>query len=67
MRQHQVLILVARGLTATEIGARLAISPRTARMHSDVLRHKLGAPRVRELPAAYRWRTGRDLLGEVLD
>jgi DNA-binding CsgD family transcriptional regulator len=67
MRQRQVLVLLARGLTAAEIGDRLSISPRTARAHLDVLRQKLGAPRVRELPAAYRWHTGRDLLGESLD
>jgi DNA-binding CsgD family transcriptional regulator len=67
LRQHEVLVLLARGLTAAEIGDRLSISPRTARMHLDVLRQKLGAPRCRELPAAYRWHTGRDLLGESLD
>jgi DNA-binding CsgD family transcriptional regulator len=59
-----VLVLLARGLTAVEIGGELCISPRTARMHLDVLRQKLDAPRVRELPAAYRRETGRDLLGE---
>ena len=67
LRQRQVLMLLARGLTAAEIGDRLSISPRTARAHLDVLRQKLGASRCRELPAAYRWHTGRDLLGESLD
>jgi DNA-binding CsgD family transcriptional regulator len=67
LRQHQVLVLLARGLTAAEIGDRLSISPRTARMHLDVLRQKLGAARCRELPAAYRWHTGRDPLGESFD
>jgi DNA-binding CsgD family transcriptional regulator len=66
-RQRQVLVLHARGLTAAEIGAQLDISPRTARMHLDVLRQKLGAARARQLPAAYRWHTGRDPLGEALD
>lgn len=66
-RQHQVLVLHARGLTAVEIAAHLSISPRTARMHLDVLRQKLGAARVRQLAAAYRWHTGRDPLGEVAD
>jgi DNA-binding CsgD family transcriptional regulator len=66
-RQYEVLILHARGLTAVEIGAHLSISPRTARMHLDVLRQKLGVPRVRQLPAAYRWHTGRDVLGESLE
>jgi DNA-binding CsgD family transcriptional regulator len=65
-RQHEVLVLHARGLTAAEICAYLSISPRTARMHLDVLRQKLGVPRVRQLPAAYRWHTGRDPLGEAL-
>lgn len=60
-------MLLARGLTAAEIGDHLSISPRTARAHLDVLRQKLGVPRVRELPAAYRWHTGRDLLAEPLD
>jgi DNA-binding CsgD family transcriptional regulator len=67
VRQRQVLVLFARGLTAAEIGDRLSISPRTARMHLDVLRQKLGASRCRELPAAYRWHTGRDPLGESFD
>ena len=58
-------MLLARGQTAVEIGAQLAISPRTARAHLDVLRQKLEVPRVRELPAAYRRCTGRDLLGEA--
>jgi DNA-binding CsgD family transcriptional regulator len=66
-RQRQVLVLLAQGWTAAEIGAQLAISPRTARAHLDVLRQKLGVPRVRELPAAYRRQTGRDLLAEPLD
>ena len=66
LRQRQVLMLLARGLTAAEIGDCLSISPRTARMHLDVLRQKLGVPRVRQLPAAYRWHTGRDPLGETL-
>jgi DNA-binding CsgD family transcriptional regulator len=66
-RQRQVLVLLARGLTAAEIGHHLSISPRTARAHLDVLRQKLDVPRVRELPAAYRWHTGRDVLGESLD
>jgi DNA-binding CsgD family transcriptional regulator len=61
------LVLLAQGWTAAEIGAQLAISPRTARMHLDVLRQKLGVPRVRELPAAYRRQTGRDPFAEALD
>jgi DNA-binding NarL/FixJ family response regulator len=61
-RQRQVLILLAKGHTAKEIGAELGISARTARAHLDVLRQKTGATRVRELPARYRELTGRDVL-----
>ena len=41
---------------------RLGISPRTAKAHSDALRQKLGVPRRRQIPAAYRARTGDDPL-----
>ena len=45
-----------------EVGARLGISPRTAKAHSDVLRHKLGVKRRRQIPIAYRLLTGEDPL-----
>ena len=61
-RQHQVLILVAAGLTGGEIARELSISSRTVRMHCDALRVKLGVPKRRLLPAAYRAITGEDPL-----
>lgn len=61
-RQQEVLALLAAGLTADEIGTRLEISGRTARAHLDVLRRKLRVRRTRELPLAFRARTGVDPL-----
>jgi DNA-binding CsgD family transcriptional regulator len=61
-RQHQVMALVADGLTGGEIARELEISPRTVRMHCDVLRVKLGVPKRRLIPAAYRAITGEDPL-----
>lgn len=59
-RQAQVLRLIAVGYTAEEIGVALGISRRTARLHSDALRAKLGVARVRQAPLAYRRLTGHD-------
>jgi DNA-binding CsgD family transcriptional regulator len=59
-RQHQILTLIAAGLTGGEIARELSISPRTVRMHSDALRNKLGVPKRRLIPAAYRTLTGKD-------
>lgn len=53
-RQSQVLGLIAEGLTDAEAADHLGISPRTVRMHADVLRVKLGVARRRQLPTAYR-------------
>ena len=36
------------------------ISPRTAKAHCDVLRQKLGVPRRRQIPAAFKALTGED-------
>lgn len=41
-RQRQVVALIAAGCSNDEVGARLGISPRTAKAHADVLRQKLG-------------------------
>jgi DNA-binding NarL/FixJ family response regulator len=41
-REKEVLALVAAGLSSDEIGARLAISPRTAKKHRENIRQKLG-------------------------
>ena len=43
------------------------ISPRTAKAHSDALRQKLGVSRRRQIPAAYRIKTGEDPLQGTLD
>jgi len=59
-RQRQVLARVAAGRTNAEIAGELAISPRTVRMHCDALKMKLGVPKRRLIPAAYRAITGQD-------
>ncbi|MGH3102644.1 MAG: response regulator transcription factor [Gaiellaceae bacterium] len=61
-RQQQVVELIAAGCSNEEVGQRLGISPRTAKAHSDALRQKLGVPRRRQIPLAYRALTGRDPL-----
>ena len=61
-RQREVVTLIAAGCSNEEVGARLGISPRTAKAHSDVLRQKLGVKRRRQIPIAYRLLTGEDPL-----
>ena len=61
-RQLQIVELIAQGCSNEEVGARLGISPRTAKAHSDALRQKLGVPRRRQIPAAFRALTGEDPL-----
>ena len=65
-RQREVVELVAAGLSNDEVGERLGISPRTAKAHCDVLRHKLGVSRRRQIPVAYRVLTGEDPLSKSL-
>jgi DNA-binding NarL/FixJ family response regulator len=65
-RQLQVIELIARGCSNDEIGLRLGISPRTVKAHCDVLRQKLGVPRRRQIPAAFRTQTGEDPLSREL-
>jgi ATP/maltotriose-dependent transcriptional regulator MalT len=65
-RQRQVVELIAAGCSNEEVGARLGISPRTAKAHADALRQKLGVARRRQIPVAYRDLTGRDPLGQAL-
>jgi LuxR family maltose regulon positive regulatory protein len=65
-RQVQVVELIARGCSNEEVGQQLGISPRTAKAHCDVLRQKLGVPRRRQIPAAFRMLTGRDPLSREL-
>jgi len=64
-RQRQVVELIAAGCSNEEVGARLGISARTAKAHTDVLRQKLGVSRRRQIPAAYRTLTGDDPLAEL--
>jgi ATP/maltotriose-dependent transcriptional regulator MalT len=66
-RQREVVTLIAAGCSNDEVAQRLQISPRTAKAHSDALRQKLGVPRRRQIPAAYRMKTGDDPLQGTLD
>jgi DNA-binding CsgD family transcriptional regulator len=66
-RQRQVVELIAVGCSNDEVGERLGISPRTAKAHADILRHKLGVRRRRQIPAAYRELTGDDPLSKSLE
>jgi ATP/maltotriose-dependent transcriptional regulator MalT len=61
-RQREIVALIAAGCSNDEVGARLGISPRTAKAHSDVLRQKLGVKRRRQIPMAFRLLTGEDPL-----
>jgi ATP/maltotriose-dependent transcriptional regulator MalT len=65
-RQRQVVELIAAGCSNEEIGRRLGISPRTVKAHADALRQKLGVPRRRQIPVAYRDKTGMDPLPKGL-
>lgn len=65
-RQLEIVALIARGCSNDEVGERLGISPRTAKAHCDVLRQKLGVPRRRQIPAAFRALTGEDPLARDL-
>lgn len=65
-RQREVVELIAAGMSNDEVGARLGISPRTAKAHCDVLRQKLGVSRRRQIPVAYRLLTGEDPLSKSL-
>jgi ATP/maltotriose-dependent transcriptional regulator MalT len=65
-RQRQVIELIAQGLSNEEVGLQLGISPRTAKAHSDALRQKLGVPRRRQIPVAFRLLTGEDPLASCL-
>jgi len=64
-RQRQVVALIAAGCSNEEIGRRLGLSPRTAKAHSDALRRKLGVPKRRQIPAAYRLVTGEDPMADL--
>jgi len=66
-RQRQVIELIAQGLSNDEVGVELGISPRTAKAHCDALRQKLGVPRRRQIPVAFRLLTGEDPLASRLE
>ena len=65
-RQRQVIELIAQGMSNDEVGLQLGISPRTAKAHCDALRQKLGVPRRRQIPVAFRLLTGEDPLAACL-
>ena len=66
-RQRDVIRLIAEGLSNEEVGDELGISARTAKAHCDALRQKLGVPRRRQIPLAYRLLTGEDPLAQSLE
>ena len=59
-REHEVVRLVARGLTNEDAALELGISARTVKAHCDSLRRKLGVDRRRQIPEAYLAQTGAD-------
>lgn len=65
-RQREVIVLIAAGCSNDEVSEQLGISPRTVKAHCDVLRQKLGVPRRRQIPGAYRSLTGDDPLAPSL-
>ncbi len=65
-RQREVIHLIAAGMSNDELGQELGISARTAKAHCDVLRQKLGVPRRRQIPLAYRILTGEDPMSYTL-
>ncbi len=44
VREHEVLALIAQGLSNTEISQRLVLSPKTVRNHISNIYLKLGVP-----------------------
>jgi DNA-binding NarL/FixJ family response regulator len=60
-REREVAVLVADGLTNTELARRLYISPKTAAVHVSNILHKLGVSSRTEVTAALRpFGDGRD-------
>jgi DNA-binding CsgD family transcriptional regulator len=66
-RQRKIVELIAQGLSNEEVAVELGISPRTAKAHCDILRQKLGVPKRRHIPLAYRLLTGDDPLAKSLE
>ena len=65
-RQREVVSLIAAGCSNVEVGARLGISPRTAKVHADALRAKLVVSRRRYIPGAFHALTGEEPLSASL-
>lgn len=42
-REREVLLLIAKGLSAKEVALRTSLSPRTVEHHVETIRHKLRA------------------------
>jgi DNA-binding CsgD family transcriptional regulator len=60
LREADVLVLVARGLSNREIAARLHLSPRTVEKHVERLMGKTGTSRRTQLVALMSGRTGSE-------
>jgi DNA-binding CsgD family transcriptional regulator len=60
-RQRDVLLLVAEGHSAKQIGAILNISPKTVEFHKYAIMHRIGASSVAELT---RYAVTHGLLGD---
>lgn len=61
-REREIATMVARGLTAREIAAALAISDRTVEAHVDNIRNKLGMRSRAQIAA---WVVAEGLLGDT--
>ena len=66
-RQLRIIGLLAAGMSAPQIAHELHIQIRTVKMHCDVLRSKLDVAHRREIPMAYRRRTGKDPFSLIPD
>ena len=53
-RQLEIIKLIDEGCSNEEVAVKLNISPRTAKAHSDTIRHKLGVDVRRRIPEAAR-------------
>lgn len=58
--QLRIIGFLAAGLSSTEMARRLCIQERTVKSYCDILRVKLGVSHRREIPMAYREKTGKD-------
>jgi DNA-binding NarL/FixJ family response regulator len=65
-REHEVLVLIARGLSNDEIAAELVVSPATVKTHVNRVIAKLGGPSRAQL-VVLAYETGLVRPGEVTD